>query len=116
MYNNSGQDFAIRATDITCQGLGTSLTAYTGAGLTNLVFKMATSSTNNVTNNVADINTNYSANMTVSTTTITTYQATSTDGVIQGTSKVWPNGTYLIASSNATNTASCAIGVSVMPL
>ncbi len=116
MFNNSGQDFAVRATDVMCQGLGTSLTAYTGTGLAGLTFSFATSSTNTVTGNVAQINTNYSAVINVSTSTVNSYQATSTEGVITGTTRVWPSGTYMIASANATNTAACALGISVMPL
>ena len=116
MFNNSGVDFAARAVDVMCQTVGTSKTAYSGAGLAAVVFKMATSSTNTVTGNVPDINTNYLANITIGTSTVDSYNATSTEGVIAGTSKIWPNQTYLIISSNATNTASCAVGVSVMPL
>jgi hypothetical protein len=116
MLNSSGQDLAMRAFDVMCQGVGTSLTAYSGAGLASLNFKAATSSINNVTNNVADINTKYMVNINVGTSTTDDYAATSTEGVIQGTSKIWPNGTYLIVSANATNTASCAVGVSAMPL
>lgn len=116
LYNGSGFDFAMRAVDITCQGLGSSKTAYSGAGLATLNFKAATSSTNLVTGIVSDINTNYLANTNISTSTVDSYNATTTEGVIAGTSRIWPNGTYLIVSANATNTAACAIGVSVMPL
>jgi len=116
MYNGSGFDLAARATDVMCQTLGTSRTAYSGAGLAALVFTMSTSSANTVSGNAAQINTNYLANITVSTSTTNSYQSTSTEGVITGTSRIWPNATYLVISSNATNTASCAVGVSVMPL
>lgn len=116
LYNGSGFDFAIRSVDVTCQLVGTSKTAYTGTGLAALTFKMATSSTNTVTGQVTDINSNFAANITIGTSTVDSYNATSTEGVIAGTSKIWPNGTYLLGSANATNTASCAVGVSVMPL
>lgn len=117
LYNNSGYDFAIRATDVMCQGLGTSLPGYAGqSAIASLNFKFATSSTNTVTKNVSDINSNYSANINVSTTTPDSYTATSTEGILPSTTRIWPSGTYMIASANATNTASCAIGISVMPL
>lgn len=116
MFNNSGYDFAIRATDVMCQVVGTSKTAYTGAGLASLVVRTATSSTNAITLNVADVNTNYAAVDTIGTSTPDSYNATSTEGIITGTSRIWPNQTYLLISSNATNTAACAVGVSVMPL
>lgn len=116
LYNNTGFDFAMRAFDVMCQSVGTSQTAYTGTGLAALNFKAATSSTNTVTGIVSDINTNYLANINIATSTVNSYNATTTEGVITGTSRIWPSNTYLIVSSNATNTASCAIGVSVMPL
>ncbi len=116
ILNRFGQDVAVRATDVMCQTVGTSRTAYTGAGLAALNFKIATSSTNTVTGNVTDINANYLANLNVGTSTTDDYAATSTEGVIQGTSRIIPAGAYAIISSNATNTASCAVGLSVMPL
>lgn len=116
MYNNSGFDFAVRAVDVMCQSVGTSKTAYSGSGLATLNFKIATSSSSAVTGTVSDVNTNYMANINIGTSTVDSYNATTTEGVIAGTSKIWPNGTYSIISSNATNTASCAVGISVMPL
>lgn len=116
ILNASGFDLAVRAVDVMCQGMGSSKTAYTGAGLANLIIKIATSSTNAITKDVADVNTNYLANITIGTTTLDSYQASSTEGIIPSTTRIIPNGAYAIISSNATNTAACSVGLSVMSL
>lgn len=116
IFNPFGRDIAVRSVDVMCQGVGTSQTAYTGAGLSALNIEIATSSTNTITGNVAQINTNYLGNINISTSTVNSYIASSTEGVLVGTSRIIPSGTYAIISSNATNTAACAIGLSVMPL
>jgi hypothetical protein len=94
-----------------CTGLGTSQTAYTGAGLANLSFTAGTTTTSAP---AALSNSNYSFNSNISTTSSVTYVASSTEGVISGYSRIWPTGTYWTVSSNATNTATCTIGVSVL--
>lgn len=110
VLNSDSQDRIITSFDTACSGLGTSLTAYTGAGLAALVFKVATSSTD-TPNNLS--NTNYVYNGTIATSSSSFYDASSTPGLTSATvvnfNRRWPAGTYLTVSSNATNTASCIL-------
>ncbi len=57
-------------------------------------------------------NANYIASTTLATTAPDTYIASSTEGTIFGTSRIWPSNTYLTFTANATSsTASCVTGV-----
>jgi hypothetical protein len=112
IFNNSQQDRIIKDTFVACDTVGTSKTAYTGAGLANLIIRIATTTTNSP---AIVSNTNYIGNYTaVATTSPVVYTASSTEGVITGYSRVWPSQTYLTFSSNATNTAQCTVGASYL--
>lgn len=108
IYNTDSFDRKIQSFVADCSGVGTSLTAYTGAGLSQLVFTAATTSTaapNTITN------TNTMA-LPIATSTVDSYNsvgsATTTPTAL---SRVWKTGTYWTISSNATNTAACTVGV-----
>lgn len=116
----NGDSFDRYVTDVKigCESLGTSQTAYTGAGLASLQFKLATSST---ANPVALTNTNLIGGgaFTIGTSSVQFVESSSTAaGLPSGAGGsnsmlvIWPSGTYLAFSSNATNTAACTIGVS----
>lgn len=92
---------------VACTGIGTSLTAVTGAGLATLQFQMATTSTSAP----ANLGTNYSERVTLATSSATFYVASTTEGAIAGFSRYWDAGTYLTIQPNATNTAACTVGV-----
>lgn len=113
IYNGSGFDWGIESSFAVCNGVGTSKTAYTGAGLAALLMQAATTSTNAP---AVVSNTNYASNQTVSTSTSISYNATSTEGVITGTSRIVKNGEYLTFFANATNTASCTVGAHYLNL
>lgn len=108
ILNSDASDRYIESSNVVCSGVGTSLTAYTGAGLAALLVQMATSS---ATTAGPIGNSNYASNITVSTSTVVSYNASTTEGVIAGTSRRWPAGAYLGIFWNATNTAACVVGV-----
>jgi len=112
ILNTDATDRYITSSYVACNTVGTSLTAYTGAGLTSAgwLWRMATTATA-ITGALTDSNTNYAANASLATSTVVDFVSTTTEGVIQGTSRVWPTGTYLTIQPNATNTAICTVGV-----
>lgn len=109
LYNGDQNDRVIESSFVACDTVGTSRTAYTGAGLASLILRAATTS--------ADApaivsNTNYAVNISpLATSTPVVLAASSTEGVLNGYSRVWPSGSYLTFFSNATNTAQCTVGV-----
>lgn len=111
ILNTDGSDRYILDSFAMCTAIGTSFTAYTGAGLTSaaVVFQMSTSSATTA-GNIA--NTNYASNLAIATSTgAVNLVASSTEGVIFGYSRIWPSNTYLGIFANATNTAVCNVGV-----
>jgi hypothetical protein len=115
ILNVGGSDRAILGTYVTCTGLGTSQTYTTGTGLASLTLQSATTS---VSATGLQGNANYATNVTIATTSPSTnfYIATTTEGVLQYTSRIWPVNTYLTFNTNATSTATCSFGVEWEPL
>lgn len=77
----------------------------------------ATAATTTTSSNGLQGNTNYAAN-TVATTSVSStymYTASSTEGVIQYTSRIWPSGTYLTFVASAVNSGVCTVGVNYLP-
>lgn len=110
ILNSDATDRYITSSFVACNTVGTSRTAYTGTALANFVWTMATTSTV-ITGSLADSNANYAANAILATSTPVDFISTTTEGVLQGTSRVWPAGTYLTIQPNATNTSICTAGV-----
>lgn len=112
ILNNDATDRYIVSSFVSCNTVGTSKTAYTGTGLTSAgwLWRMSTSSAA-ITGAIADSNTNYAAVDVVSTTTVDSFVSSTTEGIITGTTRTWPTGTYLNIQPNATNTAVCTGGV-----
>lgn len=110
LLNSDSNDRIITGLRVGCQSVGTSQTAYTGAGLASLtVFAATTSSsapaTNSNTNKVGG------GNITIGTSTATYTIATSSAPTGTGAIyNVWATGTYLTFTVNATNTALCTFG------
>lgn len=72
-----------------------------------------TAATTSVANQGLQGNTNYAANI-VGTTTVTStnfYVASSTEGAITYTSRLWPSGTYMTFVASAINTGNCLVGI-----
>lgn len=113
ILNTDGTDRAITSSVAYCTSVGTSRTYLTGAtGLSNLIVNMSTSSS---ASGNAGSNTNYASSLTIATTSVTAYTASSTEGAtIYG--RIWPTGTYLALTFNATNTAACTVGVYYLSL
>ncbi len=109
ILNSDASDRYITSAFAECTGAGSSQTAYTGAGLANLLLRIATSST---AAPVVLSNTNYAANLTIATTAPATYQSTTTPTT--SWMQVWASGSYLTFYPNATNTAQCVVGVSYL--
>lgn len=115
VQNTDTQDRMIRSVEVACGGIGTSKTAYTGAGLAALQLSFATSSTaapatNSNTNNVGNT-------LTIATGTPDFVLSSSTPSIAGNVFAFdrWKAGSYLTATWNATNTAACTIGVSYDP-
>ncbi len=111
ILNTDQNDRYVTAIKAGCEGVGSSNTAYSGAGLAALTLKTATSSTAAPLTNT---NTNLvgGSSLTLPTSTAFTNVASSTSGV--GTNnaafQVWASGSYLTFTTNATNTAQCTFG------
>lgn len=115
ILNTDANDRYITSIKVGCEGVGTSQTAFTGAGLSALTLSVATSST-------AAPATNGNANVvgggaiTISTSTAQFAISSSTSPT--GNSKVyfiWAAGSYLTFTTNATNTALCTFGSEYIP-
>lgn len=108
ILNTDANDRIITGLRAGCESVGTSQTAYTGAGLVSLQVTVATSSTSAPSSNG---NTNsVGGGAFVLATTSPQFALSSTT---QSTSKVysiWASGSYLTFTANATNTANCTLG------
>lgn len=107
IQNTDSQDRIIITTEAFCSGLGTSQTAYTGAGLAALTFQAATTSTAAPAS--LGGNTNYLMNSTIATSTSESYTSTSTPVIPDA--RRWAAGSWVTFSTNATNTGSCIVDV-----
>ena len=110
ILNTDSNDRVVTGSFYYCNNLGTSLTAYTGAGLASLLFKAATTST-------AAPATVSNANLLLSSTVATTsagssvYVSSTTTPFPNDVGRLWASGSYMTFFSNATNTATCVVGV-----
>ena len=110
LYNGDANDRYVSSAKIGCEGVGTSKTAYTGTGLAALTYTIGTSSTAAPATftgfaNIANAVTLATATVDVLVASSTTATATSTLATI------WPAGSYMTFTFNATNTAACTVGV-----
>ena len=106
VYNSDTNDRVITDSFVYCTGLGTSKLPYTGgAGIAELVLYGATSTSATA----SSTNTNFAVLQTVATSSASFYVASTTATSL--VSRVWASGSYFQFYTNATNTASCAVGV-----
>lgn len=113
LYNNDSGDRYISSIKAGCEGVGSSNTAYSGAGLAALTLSVATSSTAAPATNGNAIKVG-GGTVTLGTSTPFFAVSTSTIGTSGGIPAfyfVWNTGTYLTFTTNATNTALCTFGV-----
>jgi hypothetical protein len=114
ILNTDSTDRMVTIVQNVCGGVGTSQTAYTGAGLASLTLKAATTTTSAP---AIVSNTNLVESIVISTSTSDFVMASSTSSGLVGTSAAslgslrWPTNTYLTFFTNATNTAICTVGV-----
>ncbi len=112
ILNSSPNDYYITTIKGACQNIGTSFSAYAGAGITSggLNFRVATSAT--AAPNAAPT-AGIVSGLIVPISTTTTYFsfASSTTGVNATSTIIWTAGSYLTFTTNATNTALCSFGV-----
>lgn len=114
IVNSDASDRVIEQVQYYCSGIGTSKTAFTGTGLAALIFTAATTSASAP----ASISTtNAFLNTTIATSSTELFVASTTPGLTStAINRVWASGSYITFSTNATNTASCTIGVTYMGL
>jgi len=115
LFNTDGTDRAVTDVLAYCTSVGTSKTGFTGTGLANWNVTAATTSVNTVPV-LSAVNTNYLTNTNISTSSAWSYFSSSTMATANDMTRVWPTGTYLMFSFNATNTAACTIGVRTVSL
>ena len=102
---------------LSCTGVGTSKTAYTGAGLASVTLKVATTSSSHTsdtpTSNTTVSNTNLVVSTVLATSTAIRTIASTTQSVggKAGVSQLLRAGSYVTFFTDATNTAVCNIGV-----
>lgn len=114
ILNNSTDDYYVTGLLVGCENVGTSQTAYTGTGLASLTVSAATTS---VASPGVVTNTNKvgGGNLTIATSTVQFTQASTTAANGTGAMyNIWPAGTYLTFTTNATNTAACSFGANVV--
>lgn len=110
ILNTDSNDRYVTSFKVGCEGVGTSQTAYTGAGLSALLLKVGTTTTA-----APATFTSFAAvalNFTVTTSTPVVLVSSST--LLTATSSLaaaWPTQTYMTFYWNATNTAACTEGV-----
>lgn len=114
LLNTDGTDRFIKDSFAACTGVGTSNAYLTGTGgIAALLVQMSTST---VGSTGLQGNTNYASSITISTTTPWAYTSTSTLAATGVAGLIWPSGTYLNITFNATNTAACTVGARTVNL
>ncbi len=105
MLNSDASDREITSTFNTCAGVN-------GQGIT------ITGATTSVANLGLQGNPNLISNMFGTTTTSAKsyYVSTTTEGVLSGTSRVWPAGTYLTFVASSTTSGVCTVGAHYLAL
>lgn len=109
VLNSDASDRYITRVFAECNTVGTSRTAYSGAGLANWFVTVATTSTADPAALPTGYNPVTGNNLVIGTSTTVSQVASSTAGVAT-TSNLWAAGSYLTFQSNATNTAACTFG------
>ncbi len=107
LTNTDANDRYVTGYRYACQGIGSSNTAYSGGGLASLFMKIGTTTT--AAPATFSSNIPVSNGMTIATSTPINSVASSTAQL--GNAALWRSGEILTFYFNATNTATCTIGV-----
>jgi hypothetical protein len=113
ILNPTGQLAYVYGSLTGCNTVGSSQTAFTGAGLASLTMLIGTSSAP-----ITSATPSFSpfaevGNITIATSSTTFLEASSTTQTATSSTPIlWPAGTYMSFVTNATNTAVCTVGVS----
>ena len=121
ILNSGASDRAVIGSYGMCTSIGTSTTLTTGTGLANWTLQSATTSGSSLG---VQGSTNFIFNTTIATTSNTAAANATGNGIYYASSTaarnigsyIWPVNTYLTFDFNATNTASCSLGVTWLPL
>ena len=110
ILNTDSNDRYVSSAHIGCENVGTSKTAYTGTGLANLQLSVGTTTTAapGVFSSAEAIMSNLNL------ATATQGMLVSSSSLLTATSTyatIWPSNTYMTFFFNATNTATCTVGV-----
>jgi hypothetical protein len=115
ILNSSGNDYYITAVKAGCENVGTSQTVFTGAGLAKLLLSVATTSTANPSAQGTNLIGQTTLTISTSTPQFVVASSTTSSGTTSiGSSvinNIWPTGSYITFTTNATNTAACTLGV-----
>lgn len=115
ILNPFGQAVYVRGPRVACNTVGTSKTAFTGAGLASLTMLIGTSSAaltsaSTGLNSAAEV-----GNLTIATSTGNFLLASSTTDTATSTNAIaWGATEYMSFQTNATNTAICTVGVEIL--
>lgn len=120
LLNDSGYDRYIKSVQVMCTGVGTSLTAVTGAGLTSNGLTMSAATTSTSAPAVFSTSNGFLQSQVIATTSPNgVFFATSTPQLGGGSpftdyTRIWNSGSYLTFQTNATNTMTCTAGASYL--
>lgn len=114
ILNTDGSMRLVTGMRVGCTGVGASVTPYTGATFNKLTVTVGTSS---VANTAAPASTAFSpfaevGAPTIATTTADFLLASSTNQTATSSQPLeWPSNSYMVFVTNATNTATCTLGI-----
>lgn len=111
ILNTDSNDRYVESSRVGCENVGSSKTAYSGTALAALQFSVGTSSTAAPTSIVPFAFVASAVNLSTSTGSVffaSSTLATATSSL----AAIWPTNTYMTFTFNATNTATCTVGVS----
>lgn len=108
ILNSDATDRYVLSTEIGCETIGTSLTAYTGAGLASLTVSIATSS---ATTPAPKPSIRVGSIGIGTSTPPFTFASSSQLTATSSFGSIWTTGTYMTFDFNATNTATCTVGL-----
>lgn len=110
ILNTDSVDRIVTTFKVGCEGVGTSQTAYTGAGLASLQVSIGTTTAANPSSFLSSAA--IALNYVLGTSTPALIVASSTLATATSSlASIWPAGTYETFFFNATNTAACTIGL-----
>ncbi len=108
ILNPDASDRKIESFVVDCSGVGSSLSYLAGLGIASWTVTFATSSTG------AQVANTNGTTLNLSTSTVDLYNILGNATTTPALNRVWAAGSYLVPTFNATNTASCVVGVNYL--